>query len=146
MIIIPSLCRAAAIAAFCLSAPAVLAAAPDALDPVEASPPATGLSAPIDYSLDTEMVVRNWVICVSQEFAEQLVRARDDSIEKARETYVQLNVAHYCGQLPTMQVILQGAIAESTAVPPRQAKIFNGLVNFAGDWASVFIVTSETLE
>jgi hypothetical protein len=137
----PTLCRAAAIAALSLSAPAALAAAPDALEPVEASPPATSLAAPIDYSLDTEMVVRNWVLCISQPLAEKLARAREGGRENARLAYVDLAGARSCGQFPELRVILRQRIYSSTADAGYDARVFGADVNLSGDWASVFVVS-----
>ena len=67
--------------------------------------------------LDTEMVVRNWVLCVSQTVAEQLVRVREQGTGAAQSAYAELREARSCGQFPEMHVILRRG---STSRPLRR--------------------------
>lgn len=114
------------------------AAAPDMLDIEPAAAPTT---APItDYALDTEMVVRNWVLCVSETVAEQLVQAREAGVDRARSTYAELNAAKSCGQFPELRVILRERLYASSAASGHDARVFGALVDFAGSWASAYVV------
>ena len=72
-----------------------------------------GLAPPIDYSLETEMVVHNWVLCVSQPLAEQLAKAREAGPESARSAYADLAGARSCGKFPELRVILQQSLYQS---------------------------------
>ena len=131
--------RIAPILAFSSVFSPALAAAPASLDPEPASTPS--VAAPIiDYALDTEMVVRNWVLCVSQAVAEQLVRAREQGTVAAQSAYAELREARSCGQFPEMHVILQERLYISTAASGHDARVFGALVNFSGSWASAFVV------
>jgi hypothetical protein len=86
------------------------------------------------------MVVENWILCISQEIAEELVRAREESAEKALSTYAGFREARACGQFPEMRVILRERlyVSESGGF---DARVFGGLVNLSGAWASAFIVS-----
>ena len=106
--------RIAAVVAFSAMLSPAFAAAPGDLDPESAVPQAK-VSVPIvDYSLDTEMVVQNWVLCISSTVAEQLVHAREEGIDRARSTYAELSAAKSCGQFPELRVILQERIYASS--------------------------------
>lgn len=136
-----TLCRAAGAAALIAVSPPVWAAAPDDLD-AGVPAPQIDLSAPaIDYALETEMVVHNWILCVSQPVAEQLVRAREQSVEIARMTYADLASERSCGQFPELRVILRDRVYVSAADAGYDARIFGALVNLSGDWASAFVVS-----
>jgi hypothetical protein len=114
-------------------------AAPGDLDPEpEEIPPLT--KSIVDYALDTEMVVTNWVLCVSQAVAEQLVHAREESSDRARLTYAELNASKSCGQFPELRVILQERLYTSSAESGHDARVFGALVDFAGSWASAYVV------
>jgi hypothetical protein len=86
------------------------------------------------------MVVTNWVLCVSQAVAEQLVHAREESLDLARATYAELNQAKSCGQFPELRVILQERLYTSSAESGHDARVFGALVDFAGSWASAYVV------
>ena len=132
--------RLAAAGVFFLSLWPAFAAAPDLLDSEPVVPRAT-VAAPIaDYALDTEMVVRNWVLCVSQTVAEQLVQAREESVERARSAYAELNQSKSCGQFPELRVVLRERLYASSAESGHDARVFGALVDFAGNWASAYVV------
>jgi hypothetical protein len=117
------------------------AAAPDAIDPPKPESPGFSLTAPVvDYALDTELVVNNWVVCVSQAFAEQLVRAREESIDKALSAYADLKQARTCGQFAELRVILQERLYSSDGQSGHDARVFGALVNLSGKWASAYLV------
>ena len=121
-----------------LVAPAALAAAaPDDGDLTE--PQATFAAGPRDDpSLDTEMVVSDWVLCVSQAFAERLVTALDQGIDQAVAAYGELKADRSCGQFGELRVILHEAVFRSAS--ERQATVFSADVGFAGAWAPGFVV------
>jgi hypothetical protein len=131
--------RIAAIAFICSAASPLCAAAPDML---ELPPPAVDLTvaAPVSlFELDTEIVVKNWVLCVSAAFAEQLVRAREESVEKAASAYADLQQARTCGRVPELRVILQEPLYASTA-SDHEARAYGALVNLSDAWASAYLV------
>jgi hypothetical protein len=139
-------CRFAAIVALTVTAPAGWSAAPDALPVEEETPVVTGISAPIDYALETEMVVHDWVLCVSQPFAEQLARSREAGPESARSTYTDLAGARSCGVFPQLRVILQQSLYVSGQDAGYDARVFGALVNLSGDWATAFVVSGSLSE
>ncbi len=112
------------------------AAAPGDIEP-EPAASAKALSIR-DYDLDTEMVVRNWVLCVSETVAEKLVHARETGIEAARSTYAELNAAKSCGRFAELRVILRERLYASRS--GADARAFGALVDFAGEWASAYVV------
>ena len=139
-------CRFAAIVGLTSIAPAAWSAAPDALPVEEPTPVVTGMNAPIDYALETEMVVQNWVLCVSQPFAEQLARAREAGPESARSTYADLAGTRSCGVFPQLRVILQQSLYVSGGDAGYDARVFGALVNLSGDWATAFVVSGSLSE
>ena len=130
-------CRAAALVLACMASPAG-AAAPEE---IVADPALGGLAAGPGkiYELETEMVVRNWVLCVSQPLAEELVRAREESAERAVAAYIGFAEAKSCGLFPELRVILRERLSVSAGVG-YDARAFGALVNLTGDWASAYVV------
>jgi hypothetical protein len=133
-------CRAAAFALLMVGRPA-WAAAPDAQIVDPASPAQIGIAAPGKYALETEMTVHNWVLCISQPLAEELVRAREAGVDSARQAYAGLASSRSCGQFPELRVILQDPLYTSAATAGYDARIFGALVNLSGDWASAYVVS-----
>jgi hypothetical protein len=132
--------RLAAILAFSALVSPAFAAAPDVLD-AEPLVPAAKAGAPIaDYALDTEMVVRNWVLCVSATVAEELVQARESGVDRARSTYAELNASKSCGQFSELRVILRERLYVSSTDSGHDARVFGALVDFSGSWASAYVV------
>ncbi len=130
------LCRAAGLAALLAFSPAAFAAAPENLDIAVTPDPSS-----IDYALDTEMVVKNWVLCISAPLAEELARARAISADDARNAYVALSGQKSCGQFPELRVILQQRLYAADPKSGNDARVFGALVNLSGDWASAFVVS-----
>jgi len=139
-------CRFAAIIGLTSIAPAAWSAAPDALPAEETTPVVTGIGAQIDYALETEMVVHDWVLCVSQPFAEQLARSREAGPARARSTYTDLAGARSCGVFPELRVILQRSLYVSSQDAGYDARVFGALVNLSGDWATAFVVSGSLAE
>ena len=118
---------------------AAFAAAPDNFD--EAAPIAKAtpsLIAPLDYQLGTEMVVRDWVLCVSQSFAETLARARATGVEEALAAYSDLKASKSCGQFQQLSVVLRKSLYASASED--NAQVFSAAVNISGHWANAFLV------
>lgn len=139
-------CRAAAVAALCVVAPAGWAAAPDDLAVVTAAPEAAAVLPAIDYALETEMVVHNWVLCVSAPIAEHLAEARSSGIESARSAYATLANARSCGRFSELRVILRERLNAFADESGHDTRVFGALVNLSGDWASAFLVSGDLLE
>jgi hypothetical protein len=130
--------RAAAVAVMCIAAPATFAAAPADSGigtPEVRNPPK---SAATMFELETEMVVHDWVLCTSQPMAEQLVRAREESVEEARSAYEDLKSARSCGQFSELRVILRERLYSTAS--GSDARAFGALVKFSDNWASAFVV------
>ncbi len=117
------------------------AATPDVLPDEFAGADIAAPPAALDYALETEMVVRNWVLCVSAPSAEQLARARTASLDEARSTYAELASARSCGQFPSLRVILRERVYASDDASGHDTRVFGALVNLSGDWANAFLVS-----
>ncbi len=138
--------RVALAAACCALASVSWAAAPDDL-PVPASAPAATVAPPIgDYALQTQMVVHNWVLCVSEPVAEKLARARVASVDDARAVYADLAKARTCGQFAELNVILREKLFGSASDSSHDTRVFAALVNLSGSWASGFVVSGSLPE
>jgi hypothetical protein len=131
--------RLAALLVLSAMASPAFAAAPVLLD-VEPQAPARASAAIADYALDTELVVRDWVLCVSEAVAEELVHAREAGVDRARSLYAELNAAKSCGQFSELRVILRERLYASTPASGHDARVFGALVDFAGQWASAYVV------
>jgi hypothetical protein len=131
--------RLAAILGLCLASP-VHAAAPEETASVPAIDGIGSAASGTVYELEREMVVHNWVLCVSGELAEELVRAREESAERARAAFAGFQEARTCGQIGELRVILQKRLYVSATESGHDARAFGALVNLTGDWASAFVV------
>jgi hypothetical protein len=129
----------------CLAAAPALAAAPDGLDaaPAAASGALTTISRADPYRLDTEMTVHNWVLCISADRAESLVRARGEGKARGDAVYADLQAAKACGLFPEMQVILQQPVYEPAAALSSEGHVFGALVKLSGQWARAFVVSAD---
>lgn len=134
-----AVCRVAAFIVL-MSSPA-WAAAPDTAVPDAALPAGTGVAPSSGYALETEMTVHNWVLCISQPLAEELVHAREAGVDSALQTYAGLASARSCGQFPELRVILRDPLYASAVDAGYDARIFGALVNLSGDWASAYVVS-----
>lgn len=133
---------AAAVVGVCLLGSAAWAAAPiDGMDGAErAVAPSVRVPVPADYKLDTEMVVRNWILCISEGVAEDLVRAREASAATAVRIFDEFRTAKTCGQFAELRVILQKPLYAAATDSGENAGAFGALVNFQGGWANAFVV------
>jgi hypothetical protein len=130
-----SLFRLTAVSLACATASLAAAAIPPVVD----IPPAPQARTTI-YALNTEMVVHDWVLCTSQESAEELVQAREESDESAWSAYVRLRDAKACGQFPELRVILKKPLYRSPEATGHAGRVFGALVHVAKNWASAFLV------
>lgn len=123
----------AALAALFLTSAGALAAVP--------ADPAPGIVAPaVRYDLDTVLVVHNWVLCVSQQSAESIVRAREESAEAAQKIYADLAAAKSCGLFPKLGVQLHETLYRSPPGLGVDARAFDALVNIGIGWQKGFVV------
>lgn len=119
---------------------AAYAAAPGGLDDAASAPkrPAPALIAPTEFQLGTEMVVRDWVLCVSQSFAETLAKARAAGVAEALSAYSDLKASKSCGQFSELRVVLYQSLY--AAADEDDVQVFSAKVNIAGKWANAFLV------
>jgi hypothetical protein len=139
-----TLVRAAAVLC-CAFQSVAFAAAPDNIA-VETMATPEIVAPPLDYALETEMVVHNWVLCVSAPVAEKLARARATSIDEARSAYADLSGAKSCGQFPELRVILRERLYASASDSGHDTRVFGALVNLSGSWANAFVVSGSLPE
>ncbi len=130
----------AAIVAGAIMVPwAAYAAAPDNLGDAALAPKAApALISPLEYQLGTEMVVRDWVLCISRTVAESLVKARAAGVEEALAAYTDLKASKSCGQFSRLRVVLHKSLYASAA--DDNAQVFSAAVNISGHWANAFVV------
>ncbi len=118
---------------------AALAAAPDNLGDAAVAPKtAPALISPLEYQLGTEMVVRDWVLCISQTVAEGLAKARAAGVEEALAAYSDLKASKSCGQFSQLRVVLHKSLYASAAED--NAQVFSAAVDISGHWANAFVV------
>jgi len=128
------------LAACCVAAPTAWAAAPaGAGGDIAPSAPITTAPAP-QYHLGTEMVVRDWVLCISFASAEKLALAGEAGAEAARAAYAGLVGERVCGRFAELSVILREPLYRSSRQSDRDIRVFAAEVRLAGDWASAFVV------
>lgn len=113
---------------------AAIAAAPDLLDPEPSS------VAPSDYTLDTVLVVHNWVLCVTADSAEALARAREDGADAAATAYAGLAATKTCGRFAKLGVMLKQPLYRSAPGRDYEARVFAALVNIGVGWQSAYVV------
>ena len=118
---------------------AAFAAAPDNLGDAAVAPKAApALISPLEYQLGTEMVVRDWVLCVSETVADTLAKARAVGVEEALAAYSDLKASKSCGQFAQLRVVLHKSLYASAAED--NAQVFSAAVNISGHWANAFVV------
>ena len=93
-----------------------------------------------DYQLDKELVVHDWVLCVSEPFAESIAKARTGSLEEALAAYANLAASKSCGRFSELRVILHRAVYQSASDVGYDARVFSAAVNISGVWADAFLV------
>ena len=130
-----------AAAALIIGTNAAWSAAPDELETTAPAAPSLSGTPIEEYALDAELIVKDWVLCVSQPLAETLVKAREQSIADAVRAYEELKAARSCGQFAELRVILREPLYVSAEASGYDARIFGALVNIAGGWANAFVVS-----
>ncbi len=132
--------RAAVLTGLLLLPCAALAAAPENLDATTPAKVTPMLNAPLQYELGTEVVVHDWVLCVSQAYAETFARAWASGADQARAAYSDLAAAKSCGRFPEMHVILHEPVYPGANDAGDGAQVFSAAVSLAGRWANAFVV------
>jgi hypothetical protein len=129
--------------AFLIGGQGAWSAAPATLDLPGKPAPTTMSAAPIeDYRLDTERVVKHWVLCISQTLAESLVRAREQSAAEAAKAFEKFKAARTCGLFAELRVILRQPIYASAENSGFDGRIFGASISIAGGrWAAGFVVS-----
>lgn len=129
-------------AALCVSTQLARAAAPVGIETETNAIEATSSEMmPVTvHQLGTEMVVHNWVLCVSRDFAEQLVHAREEGASQARATYAELAGNRSCGQIDSLLLILRERLYASPIGSGHDARVFSAEVKLADNWATAFVV------
>jgi len=97
-------------------------------------------AVPADFRLGTEMVVHDWVLCVSASSAEAIAKARAEGVDQAVAVYDGLKAAKSCGQFPELHVILRKPVYRSDPSLNTDARVFAASVNIGGSWPSGFVV------
>ncbi len=118
---------------------AALGAAPDNLDVAAPPKPAPALIVPLEHQMDTEMVVRDWVLCVSQAFAETIAKARAIGPAEALAAYSDLKASKSCGQFSELRVVLHKPLYAADGTQ-EAAQVFSAAVNISGRWANAFVI------
>ena len=124
----------------CGAASFASAASPPAGDPIERED-SPRLAVPLDTVLDREVVVRNWVLCVSPSVAERLVQARATDSHTEERVYNELLQAKLCGRFAELTVILQENITGTES----GSDIYAALVQMGGNWAAGFVVSDQRM-
>jgi hypothetical protein len=119
---------------------ASFAAAPDVLDPVPAAKAPARTIVPLEYVFGKEVVVRDWFLCISQPFAESIVKAWSGGVGQAEKVYADLKATKSCGQFPELRVILHESVYESGPEVDHVARVFAAQVNLGGGWPTGFVV------
>lgn len=99
----------------------------------------SAIGLPDTPQLGAEIVVRNWILCISREFAERIAHAREVSLDDANAAYARLSAERSCGQFPELRVILRRVIYRSPAISASAVTIFDASVSIDGIWARGFI-------
>lgn len=100
-------------------------------------------AVPAEYSLDTEMVVRDWVLCTSASSAKKMVEAHRAGLTAARTAYEELEAAKTCGRFSELKVILRAPLFTGTPSGAGDARAFAAMVDLSGNWASAFVITGS---
>jgi hypothetical protein len=121
------------------------AAAPE--DPGVALPETRVIAVvPASYALDTDIVVRDWVLCTTASAAKILVEARQVGVAAALEAYNNLKIAKSCGQFEELRVILRAQLYAATLDALGEARAFAAKVDLSGSWASAFVISGSLPE
>lgn len=132
---------AAGVAAVSLSLPLAAVAAPSIPD----DPITPVMHTPSAFELDKVLVVRNWVLCVSQPSAETMARAQEESSEAAQRAYDELAHAKTCGRLAQLGVMLRKQLYPAVNAP-QKTRVFSASVNLGGGWMNAFVVSADLID
>lgn len=107
------------------------------------APPPKAETIRADRPFDTEIVVRNWIVCISRGFAEDIVHARERGVDDARKTYAELKATKSCGRFSLLRVVLKEAFYAASLGAGEEAAAFSALVDLSSGWANAFVVSAE---
>jgi hypothetical protein len=97
-------------------------------------------AVPADFDLDTEIVVHDWVLCVSRDSATAIGQARAESVAAALAAYADLKAAKTCGQFDELRVILREPLYESGPQADRDIRVYSASVHIGDGWPNAFVV------
>ena len=106
-------------------------------------PIAKGPRPPELFKLNSEIVVRNWVLCVTRALAEQIVLARQAGETQARIAIAQLQSTRLCAEFPEMTVILHEPVVARSPFVPYAARAFSADISIGGQWVSAYVVNTR---
>jgi hypothetical protein len=90
--------------------------------------------------LAKDIIVRNWILCATQQDAEKLVQAADRSSRAAVAAIAMLQSERSCGRFPKMRVILEMPLVESSPFAEHRVKAYGAQINLGGQWVPAFVV------
>jgi hypothetical protein len=96
--------------------------------------------------LAKDIIVRNWMLCATQEAAETLVKAANTSARAAAAAIARLQSERSCGRFPKMRVILEMPLVESSPFAEHRIKAYGAQINLGGQWVPAFVVYARQPE
>jgi hypothetical protein len=96
--------------------------------------------------LSKDIVVRNWMLCATQEAAETLVSAANTSARAAAAAIARLQSERSCGRFPKMRVILETPLVESSPFAEHRIKAYGAQINLGGTWVPAFVIYARQPE
>lgn len=96
--------------------------------------------------LSKDIIVRNWMLCATQEAAETLVKAANTSARAAAAAIARLQSERSCGRFPKMRVILEMPLVESSPFAEHRIKAYGAQINLGGQWVPAFVVYARQPE
>lgn len=105
--------------------------------------PTPRTQAPELFELNSEIVVRNWVLCITQGLAEKVVQARQAGVDEARRTIAELQASRLCAAFPEMTVILHEPVVAASPFVPYAARAFAADISIDGQWIAAYVVNTR---
>jgi hypothetical protein len=96
--------------------------------------------------LSKDIIVRNWMLCATQQDAETLVQAADMGARAAAAVIARLQSERSCGRFPKMRVILEVPLVESSPFAEHRIKAYGAQINLGGQWVPAFVVYARQPE
>jgi hypothetical protein len=102
-----------------------------------------GIAAAAPFTLNTEIVVKNWILCMSQSFAEEVVRAREAGEDEALAKISALQADRSCGRFAEMRVILHEPLVVTSPFATAGARAFSAEISLDGRWIPAFVIDAR---